>query len=79
MTASTDHAEAGRTRPETVLRVVKGDPTDAEAAALLVVLLALRGAQDEGQARGREGWGSPQRALRQLAPANRVAHPWRRG
>lgn len=79
MTTSADHAESGRAHPETVLRVVKGDPTDEEAAALLVVLMARRSALDEGQARRRDGWGSPGRALRQLAPSNRVAHPWRRG
>ncbi len=54
------------TGPEPLLRVVRGQPTDEEAAALVVVLtakLAARPVQGRGQRAG-GGWADRARALR---------------
>jgi hypothetical protein len=54
------------TEPEPLLRVVRGQPTDEEAAALVVVLaakLAARPAPGRGQ-RAAGGWADRARALR---------------
>ncbi|MBP8921707.1 MAG: acyl-CoA carboxylase subunit epsilon [Micropruina sp.] len=48
--------------------VVRGQPTDAELAALTAVLLGRRDAPDEPAAEPPRTWGSPRNRLR-LAPA----------
>ena len=60
------------TEPEPLLRVVRGQPTDEEAAALAVVLAAKLAARPPDARRGRTagGWADRARALRTpLSPA----------
>ena len=67
------------TEPEPLLRVVRGQPTDEEAAALAVVLAAKLAARPAHGRPGRAavgGWADRARALRTpLTPGPRA---WRR-
>jgi len=67
------------TEPEPLLRVVRGQPTDEEAAALAVVLaakLAARPAQGRAGRSAVSGWADRARALR--APLTPGPGAWRR-
>ena len=67
------------TEPEPLLRVVAGQPTDEEAAALAVVLaakLAARPAQAREERAAIGGWADRARAVR--APLTRGPGAWRR-
>jgi hypothetical protein len=59
VTATPDDAA---TRP--FLQLVRGSATDAELAAVAVVLLSRRGGGESAPARRRSAWGSPARAVR---------------
>ena len=53
-----------------LLRVVKGDPSDEELAALVAVVSALGAAQAPDAPKPRPEWSSPHRAVRApLAPS----------
>jgi Acyl-CoA carboxylase epsilon subunit len=55
------------TEPEPLLRVVRGQPTDEEAAALVVVLTAKLAARPAPRHAGRapvRGWADRRRAMR---------------
>jgi hypothetical protein len=47
-----------------LLRVVRGDPTPEELAALVAVVTARAAASAPGTARPRAAWGDPARAVR---------------
>jgi hypothetical protein len=47
-----------------VMRVVRGNPTDEEVAALVAVLSALGGGADDPSPARQSAWGSPARAVR---------------
>ena len=68
------------TEPEPLLRVVAGQPTDEQAAALAVVLAAKLAARpDAASASARRtvgGWADRARAVR--APLTRGPGAWRR-
>jgi acyl-CoA carboxylase epsilon subunit len=66
------------TEPEPVLRVVRGQPTDEETAALAVVLTAKLAARPARARRGRNtgGWADRARALR--TPLTPGPAAWRR-
>ncbi len=68
------------TEPEPLLRVVRGQPTDEEAAALAVVLTAKLAARPAygraGRAAACGGWADRARALR--APLTPGPGAWRR-
>jgi len=67
------------TEPEPLLRVVRGQPTDEEAAALAVVLAAKLAARPAHGRAGRSavsGWADRARALR--APLTPGPGAWRR-
>ncbi|KAA0928273.1 acyl-CoA carboxylase subunit epsilon [Rhodococcus sp. IEGM 1370] len=51
------------------VRVVKGNPSDEEIAALVTVLTAAQGGSEStGDSRPRELWGSPELLHRRFAP-----------
>jgi hypothetical protein len=67
------------TGPEPLLRVVRGQPPEEEAAALAVVLtakLAARAAQGHAERAPVGGWADRARAMR--APLIRGPGAWRR-
>ena len=67
------------TQPEPLLRVVRGQPTDDEAAALAVVLaakLAARPAPGRTERAAVGGWADRARAMR--APLTPGPGAWRR-
>ena len=73
MTGSgTEHPLDPEKTDRPVLRVVKGDPTPAEVAALVAVVAALGAASTPGAASGRRpsAWGSPHRRLRAPLPSD---------
>ena len=47
-----------------VVRIVRGNPTDEEVAALVAVLSALGGGADDPTPARPSAWGSPARAVR---------------
>jgi len=58
------------------LRIVKGNPTDEDIAALVCVLAAASsGAESEGDGRPAETWGDPTRMHRQWAPFSPYSYP----
>ena len=64
------------TEPEPLLRVVRGRPTDEEAAALAVVLAAKLAAGHQPARRGAAGrWADRARSMR--APLTRGPDAWR--
>ena len=66
------------TEPEPLLRVVRGQPTDEEAAALAVVLaakLAARPARGRAERAAVGGWADRARAMR--APLTQGPGAWR--
>ncbi|MBA3418996.1 MAG: acyl-CoA carboxylase subunit epsilon [Geodermatophilaceae bacterium] len=67
------NGEAGGARDRPVLRVVRGEPTDDELAALLVVVLTRT--EPEAQRRAAPGWADRTRALRR--PQRPGAGAWR--
>jgi acyl-CoA carboxylase epsilon subunit len=64
------------TEPTPLLRVVRGQPTAEEAAALAVVLTAKLAARPAQDRRPRGGWADRARALR--APLTPGPGAWRR-
>jgi hypothetical protein len=64
------------TEPEPLLRVVRGQPTDEEAAALAVVLAAKLAARPPHGRAAVAGWADRARALR--APLTPGPGAWRR-
>ncbi|WP_026877344.1 acyl-CoA carboxylase subunit epsilon [Jiangella gansuensis] len=63
------------TQPRPVLRVVRGNPTDEELAALLVVLAARTAAAPAQPAPGRSAWASYW--SRNRAPLTAGSGAWR--
>ena len=61
-------SEASEAVTPPLLRVVKGDPTPEELAALVGVIASL-GAPDEPAARRTPEWSAPHRKLRVTFPA----------
>ena len=64
---SDDPADSGEPTPEqrrALFRVVRGEPTDAELAALTVVLAAAAAGGDEAPATPRDRWSDPAAAMR---------------
>lgn len=58
------------------LRIVKGNPSDEEIAALVSVLAAAAGsAAPEGDGKPPETWGDPTRMHRQWAPFSPYSYP----
>lgn len=58
------------------LRIVKGNPSDEEIAALVSVLAAAAGAAaPEGDGKPPETWGEPTRMHRQWAPFSPYSYP----
>ncbi|WP_068154189.1 acyl-CoA carboxylase subunit epsilon [Rhodococcus phenolicus] len=58
------------------LRIVKGNPSDEDIAALVSVLAAASsGAAPEGDGRPAETWGDPTRMHRQWAPFSPYSYP----
>ena len=58
------------------LRIVKGNPSDEEIAALVSVLAAAAGsASPEGDGKPPETWGDPTRMHRQWAPFSPYSYP----
>ena len=66
MSGDTVRGDAGPTPEErrALFRVVRGAPTDAELAALTVVLAAATGPRDEPEPRPRSAWNDPAARLR---------------
>ena len=69
-----DSGEAPAAAP--LLRVVKGDPTDLELAALVAVVAARSGGTAEADEVPRSGWTDRSRALRR--PMQPGPDGWRR-
>lgn len=58
------------------LRIVKGNPSDEDIAALVSVLAAASsGTAPEGDGRPAETWGAPTRMHRQWAPFSPYSYP----
>lgn len=69
--STTDTSDAG-TPKQPLLRVISGNPTDEEIAALVVVFSSLRGAAQGPESSVQTTWGSPtdvHRPGRLVAPA----------
>ncbi|MDZ7932375.1 acyl-CoA carboxylase subunit epsilon [Rhodococcus sp. NPDC076796] len=67
MSAETNPEEVVSPTPAAV-RVVKGNPSDEELAALVTVLTAAQsGSESTGDSRPRELWGSPELLHRRFA------------
>lgn len=60
----TESVETAHAPQPPLLRVVRGEPTDAEVVALMLVLAAVGGDQPPAPRR-RERWGDPAELLRQ--------------
>ena len=73
MTSGSDSPESPVERP--VLRVVRGNPTDEELAALVAVVSAVTGPPAAPPARSRSEWAAPRRAHRRPPPVG--ATGWR--
>ncbi|MDV8020528.1 acyl-CoA carboxylase subunit epsilon [Rhodococcus sp. IEGM 1330] len=57
------------------VRVVKGNPTDEELAALVTVLTAAQsGSESTGDSRPRELWGSPELLHRRFVPQSAYSY-----
>lgn len=57
------------------VRVVKGNPSDEELAALVTVLTAAQsGSQSTGDSRPRELWGSPELLHRRFTPQSAYSY-----
>jgi hypothetical protein len=57
------------------VRVVKGNPSDEELAALVAVLTAAQGGSESaGDSRPRELWGSPELLHRRFAPQSAYSY-----
>jgi hypothetical protein len=65
--ATTTQDGAAVERP--VLRVVRGTPDPTELAALVAVVTAMAGGDDDGAAPPRSSWSAPHRLVRQPLPA----------
>lgn len=62
--------------PAVALRIVKGNPSDEEVAALVSVLAAAAASvTPEGDGTPRETWGDPTRMHRQWAPFSPYSYP----
>ncbi|MFD3812045.1 acyl-CoA carboxylase epsilon subunit [Rhodococcus sp. NPDC058639] len=62
--------------PAVALRIVKGNPSDEEVAALVSVLAAAAASvAPEGDGSPRETWGDPTRMHRQWAPFSPYSYP----
>jgi hypothetical protein len=69
-------AETAAPETSAAIRIVKGNPSDVEIAALVAVLAAASGsaapAEDD---RPRETWGDPTRMHRRTAPFSPYSYP----
>lgn len=68
--ANQDESNLGEvvSAPPAAVRVVKGNPSDEELAALVTVLTAAQsGSESTGDSRPRELWGSPELLHRRFA------------
>ncbi|MFD6896128.1 acyl-CoA carboxylase epsilon subunit [Rhodococcus sp. NPDC060086] len=73
---ATADAETAATSDAPALRIVKGNPTDADVAALVTVLAAAAaGGAPEGDGKPPETWGAPTRMHRQWAPFSPYSYP----
>ncbi|PID54323.1 MAG: hypothetical protein CSA58_01250 [Micrococcales bacterium] len=75
--AEADLAVAETEPPAPVLRVVAGQPTDEELAAVVAVLLGS-GAAGDVVARRFRRWSTPTRTLGRLDAARAAMHGWSR-
>ncbi|MGU3292225.1 acyl-CoA carboxylase subunit epsilon [Williamsia sp. M5A3_1d] len=66
MTETSDHDAATPARP--LLRIVRGNPSDADVAVLVAVLAGAGGGDDSGPPPARDLWGSPTDRLRPAWP-----------
>lgn len=75
-TASAEPAPAA-SDTAVALRIVKGEPTDEEIAALVAVLsaAAASASEPEGDGKPPETWGDPTRMHRQWAPFSPYSYP----
>lgn len=75
-TSATTDAESAATPDAPAIRIVKGNPTDADVAALVTVLAAAAaGGAPEGDGKPPETWGDPTRMHRQWAPFSPYSYP----
>ena len=80
--AASDEANHDEANPSEVVspspaavRVVKGNPSDEEIAALVTVLTAAQGGSEStGDSRPRELWGSPELLHRRFAPQSAYSY-----
>lgn len=72
-----DQAAAPADEPAAALRIVKGNPSDAEIAALVSVLAAAAAGSGESEGDGKppETWGNPTRMHRRWAPFSPYSYP----
>ncbi|MCK0091140.1 acyl-CoA carboxylase subunit epsilon [Rhodococcus sp. HNM0563] len=75
-TSAPSDTEPAATPDAPAIRIVKGNPTDADVAALVTVLAAASaGAAPEGDGKPPETWGAPTRMHRQWAPFSPYSYP----
>lgn len=80
--APSESEAADRPAGQPLVRVVRGNPTPEEIAALVVALLTVNGTREHTVRRPRSTWADPAHAvrrLRQSAPGSgsRVTRSWR--
>ena len=74
MSAEANHEDAINEAPAAV-RVVKGNPSDEELAALVTVLTAAQsGSASTSDSRPRELWGSPELLHRRFVPQSAYSY-----
>ncbi|TCN57158.1 acyl-CoA carboxylase epsilon subunit-like protein [Rhodococcus sp. SMB37] len=75
-TPATANAEPAADSDAPAIRIVKGNPTDADVAALVTVLAAAAAdGAPEGDGKPPETWGDPTRMHRQWAPFSPYSYP----
>ncbi|MGX6508099.1 acyl-CoA carboxylase subunit epsilon [Rhodococcus sp. SJ-2] len=75
-TSAASGPEPAATSDAPAIRIVKGNPTDADVAALVTVLAAASaGSVPEGDGKPPETWGAPTRMHRQWAPFSPYSYP----